>query len=102
MSAGKTHFALTILPRWAGSPTKILYLIDTSNGEYHIQRNILSVSRLTYSFFDYGKKSVWGERSFEAENYMPVMTYAGFGSEARNSGIRDWLFQFEYIVCDEM
>ena len=49
-----------------------------------------------------GKKSVWGERSFEAENYMPVMTYAGFGSEARNSGFRDWLFQFEYIVCDEM
>ena len=40
VSSGKTHFALVILPEWAGNPEKILYLIDTTNGEMSIQRNI--------------------------------------------------------------
>ena len=103
VSAGKTWFALTTLPNWTTKPNKILYLIDTSNGEYRIQRNILYVSRQTYSFYDYGKPCLWGERNEDAENNMPVMTYAGFGSEVRKSKENDkWLFQFDYIVCDEM
>jgi len=33
---------------------------------------------------------------------MPVMTYAGFGSEVRNNnGSFKW-FDFDYIICDEM
>ena len=102
VSAGKTYFALTTLPHWAGSPSKILYLIDTANGELRIQRNIISVSRQIYSFYDYGKKTQWGERCVEAENNMPIMTYSGFGSEVRKCGNLDWLYQFDFIVCDEM
>ena len=102
VSSGKTHFALNVLPAWAGSPSKILYLIDTTNGEMRMQRNILTVGRQTYALYDYGKKTTWGERSEEAENNMPVMTYAGFGAEVRfNSSAFPW-HNFEYIVCDEM
>ena len=54
VSSGKTHFALNVLPAWAGSPSKILYLIDTTNGEMRIQRNILTVCRQTYAFYYYG------------------------------------------------
>ena len=101
VSSGKTHFALNVLPEWTGSPSKILYLIDTTNGELRIQRNILAVGRHTYAFYDYGKKTIWGDRSEEAENNMPVMTYAGFGAEVRHND-RDWYFKFDYIICDEM
>ena len=101
VSSGKTHFALTALPKWAGSPEKVLYLIDTTNGELHIQRNIITkaVDRNTYAFYDYNTKHVWGE---QVNNMMPVMTYSGFGSELRknNKGFR--LSDFEYIICDEM
>ena len=45
-SGGKTWFALNTLPEWAGSPEKVLYLIDTSNGELRLQQNIIAVSRL--------------------------------------------------------
>ncbi len=102
VSSGKTHFALNVLPAWAGSPSKILYLTDTTNGEMRIQRNILTVGRQTYAFYYYGKKTTWGERSEEAENNMPVMTYAGFGAEVRaNRSAFHWL-DFDYIICDEM
>ena len=102
VSSGKTHFALNVLPEWAGSPSKILYLIDTTNGEMHLQKNILIVGRQTYAFYDYGKKTTWGERSEEAENNMPVMTYAGFGAEVRhNSNSFHW-HDFDFIICDEM
>ena len=100
VSAGKTHFALNTLPAWAGSPERILYLIDTNNGEMYIQRNMNTISRQTYAFFDYNEKRVWGEN--EAEDKMPVLTYSGFGSAIRNSGGKfNWL-DFDYIVCDEM
>lgn len=102
VSSGKTYFALNTLPTWASSPNKILYLIDTTNGELHIQKNILTVGRQTYSFYNYGKKAAWGERSEEAENNMPVMTYAGFGAEVRNGGTAFHWHDFEYIICDEM
>ena len=63
VSAGKTHFALTVLPKWS-SPERILYLIDTTNGEMRLQSNMLKraaedpnaaapVDRLMYSFCDY-------------------------------------------------
>lgn len=100
VSAGKTHFALNTLPAWTGNPERILYLIDTNNGEMYLQRNILTVSRQMYAFCDYNTKHVWGEN--EAAEKMPVMTYAGFGSEVqRNHGNFNWL-DFDYIVCDEM
>ena len=35
VSSGKTHFALTTIPSWT-KPERILYLIDTSNGEFRI------------------------------------------------------------------
>ena len=41
VSAGKTYFALTTIPEWT-SPEKILYLIDTTNGEMRIQQNIIA------------------------------------------------------------
>lgn len=102
VSAGKTYFALNVLPEWAGSASKILYLIDTTNGEMRIQKNIRTVGRQTYSFYSYGQKSTWGERSEAAENNMPVMTYAGFGAEVRKKGSGFPWHDFEYIVCDEM
>lgn len=100
VSAGKTHFALTTLPEWAGSPERILYLIDTINGDMYIQRNIITVGRMLYAFCDYNTKHVWGEKA--AEGKMPVMTYAAFGSEViNNQGNFHWQ-DFDYIVCDEM
>ena len=102
VSAGKTRFALTKLPEWAGSSERCLYLIDTTNGEMSIQRNTLTeaIGREPYAFYDYNTKHVWGED--ESIGRLPVMTYAGFGSEVRkvNSGFR-W-FDYDYIICDEM
>lgn len=92
------------MPQWAGNPERILYLIDTTNGELHIQRNIVSVNRDEYYFYDYGTTHTWGESigGEHVRNKMPVMTYAGFGSEMRNHfGAFPWE-RFDYIVCDEM
>lgn len=100
-SAGKTWFALNTLPRWAGSPEKVLYLIDTSNGEFRLQQNILAVSRQTYALTDYCSGKVWGEFAHDADGKMPVMTYAGFGAEVRKCRHPFWQ-KFDYIVCDEM
>ena len=102
VSSGKTSFALTALPQWAGSPEKVLYLIDTNNGEYHIQRNILTraVDRRTYAFWDYNEKHYWGEPISEVA--MPVMTYAGLGQELRKHKKSLNLAAYEYIICDEM
>lgn len=89
------------MPRWAGNPERILYLIDTTNGELHIQRNIISVNRLDYSLYEYGKERTWGESNSSVRNKMPVMTYAGFAAEMRSSEPFPWE-RFDYIVCDEM
>lgn len=92
------------MPQWTGNPERILYLIDTTNGELRIQRNIVSVNRDEYYFYDYGTTHTWGESigSECVRNKMPVMTYAGFGSEMRNHfGAFPWE-RFDYIVCDEM
>ena len=102
VSSGKTHFALNTIPAWASSASKILYLIDTTNGEMRIQKNIRTVGRQTYSFYHYGKKATWGERSEAAENNMPVMTYAGFAAEMRDGAAAFPWHDFEYIICDEM
>ncbi|MBR6185350.1 MAG: DEAD/DEAH box helicase family protein [Clostridia bacterium] len=102
VSSGKTHLALNTIPAWASSASKILYLIDTTNGEMRIQKNIRTVGRQTYSFYHYGKKSTWGERSEAAENNMPVMTYAGFGCEVRDGGSAFKWHDYDFIICDEM
>ena len=100
VSAGKTYFALTTIPEWT-SPEKILYLIDTTNGEMRIQQNIITVSRMDYALCDYNTKHVWGNEH-AADGKMCVMTYAGFGSEIRNAGSSfNWL-DYDYIICDEM
>ena len=101
VSAGKTTFALTTLPKWAGNPERILYLIDTTNGEMRIQRNILSVNRIEYAFYEYGTKRTWGESNNSVRDRMPVMTYAGFGAEMLKKERFPWE-RFDYIICDEM
>lgn len=100
-SAGKTWFALNTLPEWAGSPEKVLYLIDTVNGDMRLQQNILTISRQNYVIADYASGSLFGEFADAAKQKMPVMTYAGFGAEIRRSEHPFWE-KFEYIVCDEM
>ena len=100
-SAGKTWFALNTIPQWAGSPEKVLYLIDTTNGELRLQQNILTISRQNYALADYASGALFGEFADDARDKMPVMTYAGFGAEIRSSGHAFWE-KFEYIVCDEM
>ena len=100
-SAGKTWFALNTIPEWAGSPEKVLYLIDTTNGELRLQQNILTISRQNYALADYASGALFGEFADDARDRMPVMTYAGFGAEIRSSGHAFWE-KFEYIVCDEM
>ena len=100
VSAGKTWFALNTLPTWT-NPEKILYLIDTNNGELRIQEHILIVSRQTYALADYCSGKVWGEGAHDADGKMPVMTYSGFGSEVRHGRNFNWQ-DFDYIVCDEM
>lgn len=103
-SAGKTYFALTALPKWAGSPEKVLYLIDTSNGEYRLLENTLTISRADFELANYNNKA-WGEFANLAKGKMPVMTYAGFGSVVgefeRRKAPAFWK-RFEYIVCDEI
>lgn len=78
-----------------------MYLIDTTNGDLHIQQNLITIGRKHYAFCDYNdNRTVWGED--EATKKMPVMTYAGFGAEVRkNKGNFHWL-NFDYIICDEM
>ena len=99
VSAGKTFFALNTIPKWT-NPQKILYLIDTTNGEMRIQLNTLAIGRMDYAFYDYNTKHVWGEGNCGGK--MPVMTYAGFGTEVRhNEGSFKW-HDFDYIICDEM
>ena len=100
-SAGKTHFALNTIPQWARNPERILYLIDTNNGELRIQEHILTVSRQTYALADYCSGKVWGEGAHDADGKMPVMTYSGFGSEVRHGRNFNWQ-AFDFIVCDEM
>lgn len=105
-SGGKTYFALTTLLQWAGSPEKMLYLIDTTNGELRLQQNIITIDRGSYAFANYAppdpnRGKFWGELIFDTSNKMPVMTYAGFGAEIRRSGKPFWK-QYEYIVCDEI
>ena len=101
VSSGKTYFALDVIPKWASNPEKVLYLIDTTNGELSIQRNIIAVSRNTYALWDYNTKHIWGET--DNDEKMPVMTYAGFGKEVQtHDGKFHWLSDFEYIICDEM
>ena len=90
------------LLEWAGNPERCLYLIDTTNGELRIQRNIVetAIGREAYAFYDYNTKLTWGED--QSVGRMPVMTYAGFGAEVRkNEGKFHWL-DFDYIICDEM
>ena len=63
------------------------------------------VDRLTYAFCDYNTGHIWGDEH-AADGKMPVMTYAGFGSEAawqkRNKLDSFKLSNFDYIICDEM
>ena len=103
VSAGKTYFALTVLPKWT-NPEKILYLIDTTNGELHIQNNIIAVGRMKYALCDYATGAFWGEKK-EVEGKLPVMTYAGFGAEVLKKpkqGTKfDWN-KYDFIICDEM
>ncbi len=102
VSAGKTFFALTMIPKWT-SPEKILYLIDTTNGEMRIQRNILTqaIGREHYAFCDYNTGEIWGEK-VDVVGKMPVMTYAGFGTEVRKVDSKFNWFDYDYIICDEM
>ena len=111
VSAGKTYFALTTIPEWS-SPEKILYLIDTTNGEMRIQENMLKraqegsdkakpVNRLMYAFCDYNTGEIWGEKT-ETVGKMPVMTYAGFGTEIRQPASKFNYFAYDFIICDEM
>ena len=72
-----------------------------SNGELRLQCNILTVSRQTYAFSDYCSGKIWGEGAHDADGKMPVMTYAGFGSEVMRGRHFDW-HTFAYIICDEM
>ena len=101
VSAGKTVFALTTIPSWVKSPERILYLIDTSNGEYRLQQNIITASRHKYAFCDYNTKRPWWG-AIETEGLMPVMTYAGLGSEIRKANPFFRWSDFDYIICDEM
>ena len=103
VSAGKTYFALTVLPTWS-SPEKILYLIDTTNGEMHIQNNIIAIGRMEYALCDYATGELWGEKEV-VKGKLPVMTYAGFGAEIlkkpKDGAKFDW-HKFDFIICDEM
>jgi len=67
-----------------------------------IQRNTLTeaIGREPYAFYDYNTKHVWGED--ESIGRLPVMTYAGFGSEVRKVNVGFNWFDYDYIICDEM
>ena len=67
-----------------------------------IQRNLLiqAIGREPYAFYDYNTKHLWGED--ESVDKMPVMTYAGFGTEIRKASSQFNWHDYNYIICDEM
>ena len=56
---------------------------------------------MDYALCNYNTKCIWGDEH-ASEGKMPVMTYAGFGSEVRKADNGFSLYDFDYIICDEM
>lgn len=111
-SQGKTYFALNSLRKWVSAPEKMLYLIDTSNGEAAITKNGDTVHRTDFAYDNIKMvkdriteeaSHKWGDDPTAPQTgKTPVMTYAGFGSYVRHPKYKDFWKQFEVIVCDEI
>ena len=98
VSAGKTHFALNVIPQCATNPECILYLIDTTNGESRMLKQMKSDNRFIYAFFGYN--TPYALREFKDKS--AVMTYSGFGSEFLKGSAEFRWWDYDYIVCDEL
>ena len=100
MSLNGAEFALKVIPNWVSSPERILYLIDTTNGESRLLHKMQTIDRFNYAFFDYNTPYAWGEKGIEGK--YAVMTYAGFGSEYLKGAMTFRWWDYDYIICDEL
>lgn len=93
--AGKTEFAINRIAATEQDFSRILYLIDTRNGQSQLLRN-----PLTEPFSEEWRASVSGKEWRAGASRIVVMTYAKFGSLARaDPSFGAW---FHWIICDEV
>lgn len=96
-SGGKTHFAVNKIPEWAGSPDKVLFLIDTTNAENRLQELNEVCTRDDYIRFEMDGEEWVGD---VPKGQMPVMTYAKFAQTLMK--YPNFTSNFKYIICDEL
>ena len=95
--SGKTTAAINTIATLASSPRKVLFLIDTQNGNLRLAEN--EALTLPYTFFPQ-----WAGRipAFTGEiipDKIVVSTYAQFGVWVRDNPA--FATNFEVIICDE-
>ena len=100
VGSGKTTWALEELPKTVSRPCKMVYLIDTRNGNTQI---VLKHQRTAFYSDSWMERvrdnSPWfGEAAHE--NKVVVMTYAKFGVLAEKYS--QFGYDFELILCDEI
>lgn len=101
VGSGKTHWALHELSRKLSLPYKMLYLIDTRNGNNQLVEqndNTRFYNEEWENFVEYEK---WFSENLEdLKSKVAVMTYAKFGALVEKSAT--FGDNFEIIVCDEL
>ena len=101
MGSGKTTWALRHLSQTLESPLKMVYLIDTRNGNEQI---VSSNSDVAAHYNDIWLDKVLNGWAMFSENpqeeKITVMTYAKFGALAKKHP--KFGYTFDYIICDEI
>lgn len=101
VGSGKTTWALRNLAQELESPQKMVYLIDTRNGNEQIVSANSDIA-MHYSDTWFDKVSHGWEMFSEdpQEDKIVVMTYAKFGVLAKKDSA--FGYGFDYVVCDEI
>ena len=101
VGSGKTTWALRHLAKELESPLRMVYLIDTRNGnDQLVSANSDIATHYSDEWFD---KVVHEWEFFSAdpqEDKIVVMTYAKFGVLAKKHP--DFGYSFDYVICDEI
>ena len=101
MGSGKTTWALRHLSQTLESPLRMVYLIDTRNGNDQIVSTNSDISAHYSDIWLYKVLNGWEMFSEEPqEDKVVVMTYAKFGVLAKKHP--KFGYNFDYIICDEI
>lgn len=100
VGSGKTTWALEELPKTVSRPCKMVYLIDTRNGNAQLVLKHPHTAFYSDNWMEHVKdNSPWfGEAAHD--NKIVVMTYAKFGVLAEK--YPRFGYDFELILCDEI